>query len=127
MQPSESRASYGEGRALLATVRPRLGLRPNSPAEAAGPRIDPPPSLACASGTMPAATAVAAPPDDPLAERVSPQGLWVTPSSSVSVLPIMPSSQVALLPTVINPPASTRSVNGDPWSGTLLANSREPK
>ena len=34
----------------------------------AGIRMEPPPSLACASGTMPEATAAAAPPDDPPGE-----------------------------------------------------------
>src|SRR6185295_4481462 len=126
MQPSDKSASYGEGVALLGTVRPRLGFSPNKPAEAAGPRIEPPPSLACASGTMPAATAAAAPPEEPLAESVRPQGLCVTPSSKVSVLPIMPSSLVALLPTVSSPAASARSLKTEPRSGTLPANNREP-
>src|SRR5690606_19850356 len=126
MQPSDSSASNGELVGLLGTVRPRLGFSPNRPADAAGPRIEPPPSLACASGTMPAATADAAPPDDPLADSVSRQGLCVTPSSNVSVLPSMPSSLVALLPTVTGPAASTRSVNGEPLAGTWRANSRDP-
>ena len=34
-------------------VRPRVGFRPKSPQHEAGMRIDPPPSLACAMGTMP--------------------------------------------------------------------------
>ena len=50
-------------------TRPREGLRPTSPHMAAGIRIDPPPSLALAAGTMPEATAAAAPPEDP-------PGLW---------------------------------------------------
>src|SRR5688572_32216037 len=121
MQPSDSKASKAELELLLlGSVRPRLGLSPNMPADAAGPRIEPPPSLACASGTMPAATAAAAPPDEPLADSVSCQGLCVTPSSSVSVLPIRPSSLVALLPTVTSPAACTRSLKGEPSLGTWL-------
>ena len=46
-------------------TRPRDGLRPTSPHMAAGMRIEPPPSLALAAGSMPEATAAAAPPDDP--------------------------------------------------------------
>ena len=46
-------------------VRARVGFSPNSPQQEAGMRIEPPPSLACASGTIPAATAAAAPPDEP--------------------------------------------------------------
>src|SRR5262245_51801207 len=46
-------------------LRPRLGLRPTRPHMLAGPRMEPPPSLACAAGTSPAATAAAAPPLEP--------------------------------------------------------------
>src|SRR5687768_12088731 len=59
--------------------RPRVGLSPTSPHMLAGPRIEPPPSLACATGTMPAATAAAAPPDEPPALRERFQGLRVAP------------------------------------------------
>ncbi len=45
--------------------RPWVGFRPTSPVHDAGIRIDPPPSLAWAIGTMPAATAAAAPPLEP--------------------------------------------------------------
>ena len=34
-------------------IRPRLGFRPTSPQQAAGIRIEPPPSLPWATGTMP--------------------------------------------------------------------------
>ena len=50
-------------------TRPRLGLMPTSPLMLAGMRIEPPPSLPCANGTIPAATATAAPPLDPPAEQ----------------------------------------------------------
>ena len=46
-------------------TRPRDGLSPTSPQHAAGMRIEPPPSLACAAATMPAATAAAEPPLEP--------------------------------------------------------------
>ena len=46
-------------------TRPRVGLSPTSPQHDAGMRIEPPPSFACATGTMPLATAAADPPDDP--------------------------------------------------------------
>ena len=38
-------------------MRARVGLRPKSPQHEAGMRIDPPPSLPCAIGTIPLATA----------------------------------------------------------------------
>ncbi len=42
-------------------------------------RIEPPPSLACAIGTIPAATAAAEPPLEPPAVRPVSQGLRVGP------------------------------------------------
>src|SRR2546428_12664438 len=51
-------------------LRARVGLRPNSPQHEAGMRIEPPPSLACAIGTKPAATAAAEPPLEPPVVRV---------------------------------------------------------
>ena len=60
-------------------MRPRDGFSPNTPQHAAGIRIDPPPSLACATGKTPEATAAAAPPDEPPAMRVRSQGLRVWP------------------------------------------------
>ncbi len=46
-------------------LRPRVGLRPTRPQWLAGIRIEPPPSPPWARGTMRAATALAAPPEDP--------------------------------------------------------------
>jgi len=56
-------------------MRPRDGLSPTSAHALAGIRIDPPPSLACAAATMPAATAAAEPPLEPPVERLVSQGL----------------------------------------------------
>ena len=60
-------------------VRARVGFRPNNPQQDAGMRMEPPPSLAWATGTMPAATAAAAPPDEPPAVRSRFHGLRVVP------------------------------------------------
>ena len=49
-------------------TRPRVGLSPTRPHSLAGMRIEPPPSLACATATMPLATAAADPPDEPPVE-----------------------------------------------------------
>ena len=49
-------------------TRPRWGFSPKSAHDAAGTRIEPPPSEACAIPTIPAATAVADPPLDPPGE-----------------------------------------------------------
>jgi hypothetical protein len=58
---------------------PLPGLMPTRPVQAAGIRIEPIPSLPCASGTMPAATAAAEPPDEPPGVRSRFHGLRVTP------------------------------------------------
>jgi len=42
-----------------------VGFIPNRPQQEAGIRIEPPPSLALAIGTIPAATAAEAPPEEP--------------------------------------------------------------
>src|SRR5260370_10371560 len=60
-------------------TRPRDGLSPNMPHCAAGIRIEPPPSVACAIGRMPAETAAAAPPEEPPCEVSGFQGLWPEP------------------------------------------------
>ena len=64
---------------------PRDGFSPTRPQHAAGMRIDPPPSDACAMGTMPDATAAAAPPLDPPAIRVVSHGVTAGGSESGSV------------------------------------------
>ena len=66
-------------------IRPRLGLMPTRPLMLAGMRIDPPPSLPCANGTNPAATATAAPPLEPPACRPVSHGQRAGPTSSLVV------------------------------------------
>src|SRR3954451_22749356 len=88
-------------------VRARLGFKPNTPLAEAGIRIEPPPSLACATGRMRAATAAPAPPDEPPEECARFQGLRVGPCSRGSVVGINPNSGLALLPK-IEPPAARK-------------------
>ena len=75
-------------------IRPRLGLRPTSPHSLAGTRIEPPPSPACAIGTMPAATAAAEPPEDPPVEWSGSHGLRLGPNAAGSVVIVPPNSGV---------------------------------
>src|SRR5512145_3143678 len=84
-------------------TRPRVGLRPNSPHAEAGIRIDPPPSLACATGRIPAAIAAAAPPDDPPAVCSGLHGLRVFPYRSDSVVLVSPNSGDAVRPKITSP------------------------
>ncbi|MNS79122.1 hypothetical protein D3C72_1127630 [compost metagenome] len=72
--------------------------------------MEPPPSLPCATGTMRAATAAAAPPLDPPADRVGSQGLRVGPPlRTASVVPAMHSSGTVVRANGIRPAASKRS------------------
>ena len=49
-------------------TRARVAFRPTRPQQEAGMRMEPPPSLACPIGTMPAATAEPDPPLEPPVE-----------------------------------------------------------
>src|SRR6516225_10727927 len=60
-------------------TRPRDGFSPKRPHCAAGMRIEPPPSVACATGRMPAETAAAEPPEEPRGEYARFQGLRQEP------------------------------------------------
>ena len=66
-------------------IRPRDGLIPNRPQTLAGIRMDPPPSLPCAAGASPAATAAPAPPLEPPADRLRSHGVRAGGPISVSV------------------------------------------
>ena len=92
-------------------VRPRVGLSPNTPQQEAGMRIDPPPSLACAMGTKPAATAAAEPPDDPPVVRPLSQGLRAGPKRRGSVVGRMPNSGVLVLPSTMSPARFRRTTS----------------
>src|SRR5262249_14993778 len=81
---------------------------PNTPQHDDGIRIDPPPSLACAIGTMPEATAAAAPPLDPPGVSSTFHGFRVGPNSLGSVTGTRPNSGVFDVPTTIRPAASLR-------------------
>lgn len=87
-------------------------------------RSEPPPSLPCATGTSPAATAAALPPLDPPGVRVGSQGLRVGGRPAGSVTGIAPSSEVAVLPRMTNPAArrapTVRSSRGDQKAGSPL-------
>ncbi len=68
-------------------------------------RMEPPPSLACATGTMPEATAAADPPDEPPVEWSVFHGLRVAPKRFGSVVGRMPSSGVFVFPQITKPAA----------------------
>ena len=87
------------------------------PQNADGMRIEPAPSLPCAMGPRPAATAAAAPPLEPPAVRPDFQGFSVDPKTRLVLSPFQPYSGVLVLPSVTAPAAFTRSTNGASKSG----------
>src|SRR5579863_9852716 len=66
-------------------TRPSDGLTPLNPQHDDGIRMEPPPSDPVASGTMPAAMAAAAPPDEPPGLCARFHGLEVAPNGALSV------------------------------------------
>src|SRR5215470_17161149 len=103
-------------------LRARVGLRPKMPQQEAGIRIDPPPSLACAIGIMPEATAAAAPPLEPPALWVRLHGLRVGPNRRGSVDGASPISGVLVLPKITSPARLSRLVISLSWSTTKSLN-----
>src|SRR4051794_41942381 len=91
----------------------RVGFRPTSPHSLAGIRIDPPPSLACATGTIPLATAAADPPDDPPVEWPVFQGLRAGGNAFGSVVTVVPNSGTLVRPKGTNPAARNCSARKD--------------
>ena len=89
-------------------LRPCVGLSPTRPQQAAGARIEPKPSLACAIGSMRAPTAAAAPPLEPPEMRVGSQGFRVGPWSWGSQVRESPSSQVLVRPKMTRPARLSR-------------------
>src|SRR5277367_6184110 len=89
-------------------LRARVGFNPNTPQAEAGIRIEPPPSLACATGRMRAATAAPAPPDEPPEECARFQGLRVGPNRRDSVVGNRPNSGLELFPKMATPAARKR-------------------
>src|SRR5260370_34906632 len=90
-------------------LRARVGFNPNTPEAEAGMRIEPPPSLACATGRMRAATAAAAPPDEPPDGCGGVQGFRVGADMREPGAGVKPDSGLELLPEIGNAAARKRS------------------
>src|SRR6516164_727538 len=84
-------------------TRARVGLKPKIPQHDAGIRIDPPPSLPWAIGTMRLATSAAEPPDEPPAVLSRFHGLRVWPNRTDSVVVVKPSSGEFDFPKMTRP------------------------
>ena len=81
---------------------------PTTPQNDAGLRSEPPMSEPSASGTIPDASAHAAPPLDPPAERDGSTGLRVTPKTVLNVWDPAANSGTLVLPTNTAPAAASR-------------------
>src|ERR1700738_2275328 len=75
-------------------TRTMLGRRATTPQKLAGWRSEPPMSVPWASHAVPVASATAAPPEEPAADRDRSQGLRVAPNTSLKVLAPAPNSGV---------------------------------
>src|SRR5271166_2257933 len=92
-------------------IRPWLGLSPTTPQHDAGMRMLPPPSEALANGTIPAATAAAAPPLDPPGVRSSAHGFRVAPQATGCVVGRLPISGLLVRPAMTSPAALNRATS----------------
>jgi hypothetical protein len=108
-------------------MTPLLCFSPATPLHAAGMRVEPPPSVATASGPRPAATQTAAPPLDPPLVCAALQALQVRPKSGASVRHLVPNSGVVVLPRRMAPLWRSRAIATASSSGTLSRKSSEPK
>src|SRR6266540_1254447 len=101
-------------------MRPWLGFIPTRPLNAAGMRMEPPPSLAVPNGMRPAATAAAVPPLEPPGVRVGSHGFRVTPHALVLVKFSVPNSGAAVLPIGTAPAARRRAT----WTESAITGPR---
>src|SRR5690606_29934652 len=116
----------GEPRPFENGRRPRAGFSPTTPTVAAGIRMDPPASDAVVAGSMPVATAMAAPPLDPPAPVRGSHGLRAGTPAAGSVYPVMPNSGVEVLPRLTDPRRSSAAARGWEVSGTYRSQAFEP-
>src|SRR5258706_10573294 len=84
---------------------PRDTLRPMLPQAPAGIRIEPPPSVACATGTTPAATMAPEPADEPLVVYATSHGFRVGYIAGLSAALQQPNSGVVVRPMTVSPAA----------------------
>ena len=108
-QPSTTPPIHDSPIAGPRLTRPLLGFRPTRPHSLAGMRMDPPPSLACATATQPALTPAADPPLEPPVECSVFHGLRAGPYASGSVVMVLPNSGTFVRPMAMKPARRNRS------------------
>src|SRR5689334_11975040 len=97
------------------------------PQNAAGWRTDPPVSEPRATGTMPAATAAAEPPDEPPGTRSGATGFRVGPYALCSVDDPIANSSMFVLPNGIAPAARSRRTTVASYGLVYPERMREPQ
>src|SRR5690606_25345230 len=102
--PMVSRESHRTSMPVRGT-RPKLGLKPITPLNAAGRMMEPPVCVPSAMGTMPAATAAAEPLEDPPGVWSRFHGLRVGPGADTA------NSAVTVLPTGVAPAARSMATH----------------
>src|SRR5919108_3031423 len=100
---------------------------PVTPHSEAGWRMDPPVSVAVATGTTRAATAAAEPPEEPPGTSFSSQGLRTGPYQLVSLDDPMANSSMLVLPRVTMPASFSRATTVASYGDTKLSSIREPQ
>src|SRR5438270_7583966 len=98
MTPSVARPAHPSPKIGPGEMTPRVGFKPTVPQHEDGMRTDPPPSEPWAKEQSPAATAPAAPPEEPPVVCSRFQGLRAAPKSPCSVTGRVPNSEVLVLP-----------------------------
>ena len=105
---------------------PKLGLCPNTPQNEAGIRIEPPMSVPISNEVSPAATAAAAPPDDPPGTRSAFHGFTVVPNIGLKAWTSPDQRGRFVLPNTIAPAAFSAATVGASCCGTCSASSVAP-
>src|SRR5512143_3873311 len=100
---------------------------PVTPHSEAGWRIEPPVSVAVASGATRAATTAAEPPELPPGTSLGFQGFFTGPYQLVSLDEPMANSSMLVLPSVTMPAALSFSTTVASYGETKLSSMREPQ
>src|SRR2546426_42317 len=101
-------------------------MRPTTPQNAAGWRMDPPVSEPSAATAVPAATDAAEPPLEPPGTRDRSRGLRTGPYAEFSFDDPMANSSQLTLPRTIAPAASSRATAVQSYGGTKFSRIFDP-
>ena len=124
--PTTASEAHGSDWSSAAGIRPGDGRSPTTLQNDAGLRMLDARSDPSANGSIPVATAAAAPPLLPPAVRVRSYGLRVAPNTRLNVCEPAPNSGVLVLPITIAPARRRRSTSRLSASGTCSAKIVEP-